>query len=244
MASPMITIKMAVIVAMFLFVKSFVPIVVEFYLYRFPNLWSSLLSWLKPPYLFIIINVIIVTTIVASSKYFQTTTGDLDCEEKGFEMNEMDGSFVAIFPLVTDVEKEDDEAETEKPLVLARFSHRKPVKVTSKGNKRKEPNRPENMRKMMWLANHSWRSESLRFATREETRVTRPVLRELETFRDMTNNYPMSPTVTRPVNMRKEVSPSLEELNRQCEAFIKKGKEEMLESLILDNDVDLTSEAY
>lgn len=74
------------------------------------------------------------------------------------------------------------------------------------------------------LANHSWSPETLRLGAGE----SQPVLRESETFRDITNNYPMT-----------EMSPSLEELNQKFEAFIKKGKEEMLDSLRLDKDVDL-----
>ncbi|KAL0694418.1 hypothetical protein Bca4012_061598 [Brassica carinata] len=288
MASPILSIKVAVvstvIIAMSLFVKSCVPIAVEFSLSRFPILWSSFLSWLKPPYLFVIINVIIVTTIVASSKYFQST-GDQDCEVKDVGM---DGHFVAIFPpppiVVTDVdrsevvceEKEEEiseliknggdellnkvptlteETETKKPLVSARFSHRKPVKVTLKGNKRKEPRvvkpkRHENTPKMMvteelestqLTGQYSWRQETLRLDAGE----TQLVLRESETFRDVTNNYPiLSPTVTQPVKMRKEMLPSLEEMNRKFEAFIKKVKEEILESRRLDNDVDLQARLY
>ncbi|CAG7868587.1 unnamed protein product, partial [Brassica rapa] len=275
MASPMSTIKVAVvstvITAMSLFVMSCVPTALDLSSSRFPILWSSFLSWLKPPYLFVIINVIIIVT---SSKYFQSTGVNQDCEVKDVDM---DGHFVAIFPppiVVTDVdrsevvceEKEEeeitglnnggdelvmltwklnkvpttitDESETKKALVSARFSHRKPVKVTSKGNNRKKASRVvkpkwhENTWKMMVteelestpLANHSWSPETLRLGAGE----SQPVLRESETFRDITNNYPMT-----------EMSPSLEELNQKFEAFIKKGKEEMLDSLRLDKDVDL-----
>lgn len=264
-----------VITAMSLLVMSFVPTAVDLSLSRLPILWSSFLSWLKPPYLFVIINVIIVSTIVASSKYFQSS-GDRDCEVKDVDMG---GHFVAIFSppmVVTDVnrsevvceEKEEEkilglnnggdelvmlskvhESETKKPLVSARFSHRKPVKVSSKGNKRKAPRvvKPkwhENTWKMMVteelkstpLTSHSCRRhETLRLAAGE----TQPVFRESETFRDITNNYPMSPTVTPLVKMGKEMSPSLEELNRKFEAFIKKGKEEILESRRLDEEVNI-----
>lgn len=99
MASPMSTIKVAVvstvIIAMSLFVMFCVPTAVDFSLSRFPILWSSFLSWLKPPYLFVIINVIIITTIVTSSKYFQSTGVNRDCEVKDVDM---DGHFGATFP--------------------------------------------------------------------------------------------------------------------------------------------------
>ncbi|CAF2082542.1 unnamed protein product [Brassica napus] len=106
MASPMSTIKVAVvstvITAMSLFVMSCVPTALDLSSSRFPILWSSFLSWLKPPYLFVIINVIIIVT---SSKYFQSTGVNQDCEVKDVVM---DGHFVAIFPppiVVTDVDK-------------------------------------------------------------------------------------------------------------------------------------------
>lgn len=79
----MISIKTALIstgiAALSLFLKSSVPIAVDFSVSRFPIFWSSFLSWLKPPYLFVVINVII-TVIVASSKYYQSI-GDQDGED-------------------------------------------------------------------------------------------------------------------------------------------------------------------
>ncbi|XP_011043274.1 PREDICTED: uncharacterized protein LOC105138774 isoform X2 [Populus euphratica] len=48
--------------------KISVPLVHDFSVNQAPLLWSSILSWLKPPYLYVIINCIIIT-IVASSRF-------------------------------------------------------------------------------------------------------------------------------------------------------------------------------
>ncbi|CAH8329109.1 unnamed protein product [Eruca vesicaria subsp. sativa] len=56
-----------------LLLKVSVPVAVDFSVSQAPILWSSLLSWLKPPYLYILTNGIIIT-IVASSKYYRSTS--------------------------------------------------------------------------------------------------------------------------------------------------------------------------
>ena len=54
-----------------LLLKLSIPVAVDFSVSRAPILWSSLLSWLKPPYLYVVTNGIIIT-IVASSKYYRS----------------------------------------------------------------------------------------------------------------------------------------------------------------------------
>ncbi|KAJ0254639.1 Cotton fiber [Hirschfeldia incana] len=56
-----------------LLLKVYVPMAVDFSVSQAPVLWSSLLSWLKPPYLYVITNGIIIT-IVASSKYYRNSS--------------------------------------------------------------------------------------------------------------------------------------------------------------------------
>ncbi|CAI0468423.1 unnamed protein product [Linum tenue] len=49
-------------------VKSSVPLLRDFSAYRAPELWSSISSWLRPPYLYFVINCIIIT-IAATSRF-------------------------------------------------------------------------------------------------------------------------------------------------------------------------------
>lgn len=60
-----------------LFLKVSVPVAVDLA----PMLWISLISWLKPPYLYVVTNGIIIT-IVASSKYYRSS-GHRDEEDDG-----------------------------------------------------------------------------------------------------------------------------------------------------------------
>ncbi|KFK40722.1 hypothetical protein AALP_AA2G032400 [Arabis alpina] len=68
-----------------LLLKLSVPLAVDFA----PVFWSSLLSWLKPPYLYVITNGIIIT-IVASSKYYRSSNHH-DHEDDGIMYGEDDG---------------------------------------------------------------------------------------------------------------------------------------------------------
>lgn len=81
------------------------------------------------------------------------------------------------------------------------------------------------------LTSHFRRSDTFGLGTGGDVK---PVLRKAVTFRDVTN-YRQSST---PVKMKKEITLSREELNRKVEAFIKKCKEERLESLRLEKKVD------
>lgn len=55
------------VLSMAVALKLSVPVVAEFVASEIPSLWSFVLSWLQPPYLYLIINFIIIS-IVASSK--------------------------------------------------------------------------------------------------------------------------------------------------------------------------------
>ncbi|KAI9197911.1 hypothetical protein LWI28_006551 [Acer negundo] len=63
------------VLSMALLLKMSVPLVMDFSISRAPVMWSSFLSWLKPPYLYLIINGIIIT-IVASSRFYHNDGDD------------------------------------------------------------------------------------------------------------------------------------------------------------------------
>ncbi|KAI3983032.1 hypothetical protein MKX01_035313 [Papaver californicum] len=56
------------VLSMTIILKLSIPLVLEFMISEIPVFWSCLLSWLTPPYLYVIINGIIIT-IAASSKF-------------------------------------------------------------------------------------------------------------------------------------------------------------------------------
>ncbi|VVA90935.1 unnamed protein product [Arabis nemorensis] len=279
------------ITVMALFLKAYLPIALDLSLSQSPIIWSSFLSWLKPPYLFVVINVII-TIIVASSSYHDGEDEEIlhsdDDDYKIIHETEQivvrnvdldpDFDFPATFPppiVVAEVERSEivyEEKEKEisgvidgadeisklnqvspsmmeesENLVTASSGHRKPVKASQKGgsNKRKKVLRVAKPKKTTmentWkIVTEEGKSTTLTSHHRrsDTVEVQERALRKSVTFRDMTN-YQRSPsTVTSPVKMKKEMSPSREELNRRVEAFIKKCKEErLLESMRLDKVV-------
>ncbi|KAA8519858.1 hypothetical protein F0562_014052 [Nyssa sinensis] len=54
--------------------KFAVPLIMEFAVHEVPVIWSTLRSWLRPPYLYVIINGIIIT-IAATSRFHQKLDG-------------------------------------------------------------------------------------------------------------------------------------------------------------------------
>ncbi|XP_022985244.1 uncharacterized protein LOC111483295 [Cucurbita maxima] len=56
------------VLSMAVFLKLSVPVVSDFIVSEIPSIWTCFLSWLTPPYLYLLINCIIIS-IVASSKF-------------------------------------------------------------------------------------------------------------------------------------------------------------------------------
>ncbi|KAG2302618.1 hypothetical protein Bca4012_060956 [Brassica carinata] len=79
--------------------KVSVPVAVDFSVSQAPIVWSSLLSWLKPPYLYILTNGIIIT-IVASSKYYRSTTSHHEEEDYGIVVYGVDDYKIQTEPIV------------------------------------------------------------------------------------------------------------------------------------------------
>ncbi|XWS12720.1 hypothetical protein CRYUN_Cryun37aG0114500 [Craigia yunnanensis] len=69
------------VLAIALGLKVSVPLVLEFSVSQAPLLWSTFRSWLKPPYLYVIINGIIIT-IAASSWFHQNKSEKEQTEQK------------------------------------------------------------------------------------------------------------------------------------------------------------------
>uniref|UniRef100_A0A5B7C567 DUF4408 domain-containing protein n=1 Tax=Davidia involucrata TaxID=16924 RepID=A0A5B7C567_DAVIN len=58
------------VLSMAVMLKLSLPVITEFAISEVPSIWSFVVSWLRPPYLYLVINCIIIT-IVASSKLQQ-----------------------------------------------------------------------------------------------------------------------------------------------------------------------------
>ena len=63
------------VLTMAMALKVSVPVVSDFVVSEIPSIWSIVLTWLRPPYLYIVINCIIIS-IVASSKLHTRTEED------------------------------------------------------------------------------------------------------------------------------------------------------------------------
>ncbi|RDX73197.1 hypothetical protein CR513_47231, partial [Mucuna pruriens] len=221
-----------------------------------PLLWSFFLLCFKPPYLFVILNAIIIS-IVASSKLHHSnhspdptpsshveSTLELTIPEPEPEPQVLEVKPVLVNDSVTVQEEEEEEekkiieegmtlkktesmeipSQAEKPLVSARFNHRKFLKSTSEGGralrvvaKAKRHDTLENT----WKAITEGRSMPLsRHMKKCDTWQNRNVVPppENESFNDA---VPVSG------RLRKEPSLSQDELNRRVEAFIRKFNDEM-----------------
>ncbi|XP_062015382.1 uncharacterized protein LOC133731948 [Rosa rugosa] len=84
------------VVSMAVALKLSVPVAADLVASQLPSLWSSLLSWLTPPYLYILINCIIIS-IVASSKLHNPKSEDTHDSETIPPPAEM----VAVPPVTT-----------------------------------------------------------------------------------------------------------------------------------------------
>lgn len=68
------------VLSLALLLKVSVPLVVDFSVYQAPLIWSSIASWLTPPYLYVVLNCIIIT--IAASSRFNNSHGAADKEQQ------------------------------------------------------------------------------------------------------------------------------------------------------------------
>ncbi|KAF2305100.1 hypothetical protein GH714_001782 [Hevea brasiliensis] len=267
------------VLSLALLLKVSVPLVVDFSVYQAPLIWGSIASWLKPPYLYVILNCIIIT--IAASSRLHHTHGASDKEQQEqippapkISIHEAPDQFhyqikISAAEILSDyggmestvVVAEDstwippkgmDSSEnlpelllpSEKPLVSARFGHRKPVRASPEGGRRAlrvaKPKRQETLEntwktitegRAMPLTRHLKQCETFENHGRRvnvcEADPSSPP-KKSEKFKYRTN-YQLPPVGNSPASgkLRKEPSVSQDELNRRVEAFIKKFNEEM-----------------
>ncbi|XP_061363057.1 uncharacterized protein LOC133306709 [Gastrolobium bilobum] len=257
----MLSPKVLLISAVLLFMALGIKVSIPFATTQLSLLWSFFLTCLKPLYLYIIINTIIIS-IVASSMYHrpETTPPPLPA----YKMTSPPSTRVRkVKPVLVEEQEEEEKAidpgmplmrmdstefppeypsPTEKPLISAKFGHRKTLKSNTEGGralrvarpKRHETfentwktiteGRPMPLRRHMKKCN-TWQNRGST-GPLESTPVT---VEKSETFNDRTNQAEVSVSV--PVSggklLRKEPSLSQDELNRRVEAFIKKFNHDM-----------------
>ncbi|KAG4977923.1 hypothetical protein GYH30_037262 [Glycine max] len=207
-----------------------------------PLLWSFFLLCFKPPYLFVVLNAIIIS-IVASSR-FHHSSNPQSPEPTPPRLESMPAPTVPEPPLfqvkaVLEVEKKVIEEDVvalkrkdsteipspeEKPLVSARFTHRKFLKSSSEGGR------------ALRVVAKAKRDETLESTWKAITEGrSMPLSRHMKKS-DMWHNRNVTPQPQETFNdalsvssgrLRKEPSLSQDELNRRVEAFIQKFNQEM-----------------
>ncbi|XP_077211103.1 uncharacterized protein LOC143846532 [Tasmannia lanceolata] len=230
------------VLSMALVLKLSVPLLLDFLAYEIPLFWTTLLSWLTPPYLYFVINGIIIT-IAASSRFQHEEMPMMTQIGANFEVLPVAAYGELLDVRVSEREEEDfaisrsdcfftrgDSFVTEKPLVSTRFGHRKSVKASPEGYNYKalgvsRPKRNETL-ESTWktitdgrpipLARHLKKSDTWE----THARPSSPVMKKSETVKDRRS----SPSSGK---LKKEPSLSQDELNRRVEAFIKKFNEEI-----------------
>ncbi|KAI4299302.1 hypothetical protein L6164_032771 [Bauhinia variegata] len=270
-------------------IKLSVPLVFQFLSTYLPLMWSFFCLWFKPPYIYVIINGIIIT-ILASSRFHHHSAGvdypkvaeparerkvrayeiktqpEIHSESETAEPREdppvLEVKTVVVNGTVTVEEDEDlkgiddqsfkstwtpikrmDSSEftseylptEEKPLISARFGHRKPLKASPEGGralKVSKPKRHETLEstwkmitegRTMPLSRHMKKCDTWQNHGSMDPLETNP-MKKSETFKDQpASTVPASS----PLKLRKEPSLSQDELNRRVESFIRKFNEEM-----------------
>ncbi|KAA8523833.1 hypothetical protein F0562_010256 [Nyssa sinensis] len=289
------------VLSMAVMFKLSLPVMTEFAISEVPLIWSFVVSWLRPPYLYLVINCIIIT-IVASSKLqhkvdespSETVVQPVPIKTPEYVQTNFSAAYNSVASMNTSVEIRPEFAyghdenvvqasepdpypyvdarvsktmianasglsgadelaisksswtpqrnstfPTEKPLVSARFNHRKVVKASPEGGKAlgvSKPKRQDTLEntwktitdgRAMPLTRHlrksdTWETHGRHTNVGQLQDKTSQRMIKSETFLDRSTN--LSPSSGK---LRKEPSLSQDELNRRVEAFIQKFNEEM-----------------
>ncbi|GJT80739.1 CFE protein [Tanacetum coccineum] len=206
-----------------------------------PVLYSTILSWLRPPYLYVIINTIIIT-IAATSRFHHTSKQKVQSSAivriiSHHVLSPRHDCLRGIYNAVTrstwqsPVEKVQTEfvfPVREKPLASSRFAGQRKLtaKVNPEGARSLRVSKPkkhetlESTWKMITdgrhipLNRHLKKSDTFENHNQDEPKLEYNVMKNLETFNDRTDRVLASR------KLRKEGSPSQNELNRRVEAKI------------------------
>ncbi|XP_076910599.1 uncharacterized protein LOC143568296 [Bidens hawaiensis] len=211
---------------------------VEFTLltFDFPAIWSSFESYTKPLYLYLFINIIILTITATSDIHDQPPASllqvptedsfgifDSVCGPRGFEESELQIIHVSPVP----------EPENQNPVVNAQ---RKRIKTSLKGTKALKAVAEEDDGSQMPVTRQLRRSETIgpemAAGSKKKKVVRKPATLRDRTNYDTENHRPLqsSSVVLSPDSggkLRKYGSLSNDELNRRIEEFIKKFNNEM-----------------
>ncbi|XP_027338854.1 uncharacterized protein LOC113852707 isoform X2 [Abrus precatorius] len=233
-----------------------------------PILWTFFLLCFKPPYLYVILNAIIIS-IVASSRFNHSSAEPNHPPEPTPPpppvhvipeppLLEMKAVLVNGSDAVEEAEDEGDEEEKkvidegmtlmrtdsteiapeylypdEKPLVSARFGHRKPPKASYEGGRA--------LRVVAKVKRHETLENTWKAITEGRSMPLSRHMKKCDTWQSGGNAGPPEATVNKcetfndgsktvsasAARLRREPSLSQDELNRRVEAFIHKFNEEM-----------------
>ncbi|KAK7331874.1 hypothetical protein VNO80_28615 [Phaseolus coccineus] len=213
-----------------------------------PLLWTFFLLCFKPPYLFLLLNTIIIS-IVASSKFHSSkpqpnsTPPPPPPHIQSPPPLQLKPLFVNASPVLQEQEvekkvihqgitvKRTDSTEipspSEKPLVSARFIHRKFLKSTSEGGRA--------LRVVAKAKRHETLESTWKAITEGRSMPLSRHMKKCDTWQSRGNFAPSQENksdetfidVSAAGRLRKEPSLSQEDLNRRVEAFIRKFNDEM-----------------
>ncbi|KAL5993401.1 hypothetical protein ACLOJK_014325 [Asimina triloba] len=230
------------IISAAVFLKHAIPCFLAPSLSALPRLWISLRSWLAPPYLYIVVNFIILT--IAASSNFHHRFAEKNAQAKAGEVLEKQRDSVDPAPEVDAVEKipaDPEEKAPEKTFSFSGAAVRRRVRASASSKslgaapKPKQPDTlddtwkaiTEGRERRQLKKSDTWEAAPRVEAEQEEKGLGRAGggrdLKKWEAFREAATASASASWV----GLRREISLSKEDLNRRVEAFIKKINNEI-----------------